>query len=62
MCTNFSDNIKCEREITGLLEAMEAHSLKSGLVLTEDTEDMIKINRKTIYMKPVWKWAVEEIF
>ena len=47
-----------DREIKGLLEAMETYKLKEGLLLTYDQEDTIKINRKTIRIMPVWKWLL----
>jgi len=48
------DNEK--REINGLLEAMHKFNLKKGLILTNNQEDSFEIDRKKIYVKPVWKW------
>jgi len=47
-----------EREVNGLLEALNAFKLKEGLVLTEDFEDVEKISKKTIIYKPLWKWLL----
>ena len=38
---------------------MNTYGLKEGLILTEDTEDKIEYNTKTIHIKPIWKWLLE---
>ncbi len=48
-----------EREINGLLEAMEKFNLKKGLILTMEEEEEIKIKNKIIKIMPVWKWMLE---
>lgn len=48
-----------EREIKGLLEAMDSYSLKEGMILTMDEEKEIKRDNKKIIVKPVWKWMLE---
>ena len=48
-----------ERELSGLIEAMQKYKLKQGLILTEDDEDIIKINNKQIIIKPVWKYLIQ---
>ncbi len=52
------DNKK--REINGILEALETHQLKEGLLLTFDQEDLIKMEGKNIHIIPVWKWLLEK--
>ena len=47
-----------DREISGLLAAMEKYNLKQGLILTDDLEDEIKINNKKIAIKPVYEWLL----
>lgn len=47
------------REISGLLEAVNDHKLKKGLILTEYDEGIEKINGITIEIKPVYKWLLE---
>lgn len=47
-----------EREIGGLLEALEAAHLKKGLILTINQEKTIKQNGKVIEIKPLWKWLI----
>ncbi|WP_406660171.1 ATP-binding protein [Methanolobus sp. ZRKC3] len=48
------------REIEGLLEALKAYKLKEGLILTDDTEDEIKMDARKIIVKPIWKWMLQE--
>jgi predicted AAA+ superfamily ATPase len=47
------------REIEGLMEALEAHSLDQGLILTYDEEGEMEIEGKRIVIKPVWRWLLE---
>ncbi len=49
-----------EREINGLLEAMEKYGLKKGTILTQDQEKEISKQGKKITVKPVWKWLLEK--
>lgn len=51
-----------EREIAGLLEAMEKFKLKKGLIITESEEGERIIKHKKIKIVPAWKWLLEEIF
>ncbi|PIN84807.1 MAG: hypothetical protein COV47_05510 [Candidatus Diapherotrites archaeon CG11_big_fil_rev_8_21_14_0_20_37_9] len=48
-----------ERELSGLLEAMEKFDLKEGLILTNDQEEEIKRDQKKVLVKPTWKWLLE---
>ena len=49
-----------KREMDGLLEAIEAYHLPSGMILTyDDPEENIEINGKQIHILPVWKWLIE---
>jgi len=48
-----------EREIKSLLTAMNELSILKGLILTDDEEENIKIEQKTIIVKPVYKWLLE---
>lgn len=47
-----------KRELKGLVEAMETHKLKEGIILTENEESSIEINNKTINIMPIWKWLL----
>ncbi|MFW5865777.1 MAG: ATP-binding protein [Nanoarchaeota archaeon] len=57
VCHHLNDENK-DREIKGLKEAMDEHKLKTGLLLTYDEEDEVKIGTKKIIIKPVWKWLL----
>jgi hypothetical protein len=49
-----------ERETGGLLKAMAEFRLTQGMILTYDQEDTLTSGGKTITIKPVWKWLLEE--
>ena len=48
-----------DREINGLLEAMNKFKLKNGMILTYDQSDKFVIKDKIIKAIPVWKWLLE---
>jgi uncharacterized protein len=48
-----------ERELNGLLEAMDRFSLKSGLIITDDYEGEEILKGKKIKFVPLWKWMLE---
>lgn len=48
-----------ERELNGLLEAMNKFKLKVGLILTNDQEEDVEIEGKKILVRPVWKWLLK---
>lgn len=58
VCWELTEDNK-EREVGGLMDALSEFKLKNGLILTYDQEDEIKVDGKTIVIKPVWKWLVE---
>jgi len=47
-----------DREINGLLEAMDFFKLNEGLILTFNTEDLILINGKKINVTPAWRYKL----
>jgi len=49
-----------EREIKTLGKAMSQFGLKHGLILTQDSEEEIKVGQKIITVKPVYQWLVED--
>ena len=50
-----------EREIKGLVEAMDKHQLQEGLIITLEEEEEIKMNDgRHILVCPVWKWLLEK--
>lgn len=55
---SLADSKTKKREIEGLLEALARYKLKSGLVLTENETDTIKIENRTIKILPLWYWLL----
>lgn len=55
------NNKNREREINGLLEAMDKFNLKEGIILTMDQEEEIIKNNKKIFVKPLWKTLLKKI-
>jgi predicted AAA+ superfamily ATPase len=47
-----------DREINGLLQAMEYFDQKKGIILTYNTEDIILKAGKRIEVIPAWKWGI----
>ena len=58
VCYEFNNKNK-ERELGGLLEVLKRFNLKKGLILTYNQEDELNIENKKIFIKPVWKWILE---
>jgi predicted AAA+ superfamily ATPase len=58
VCQDMSDMGTKEREVKGLVRAMEEFNLKSGLIITEDFEDKEKIENNEIIYMPLWKWLL----
>lgn len=47
-----------QREISALTHSMDELKLKKALILTEDTEEEIKLKGKVIAVQPVYKWLL----
>ncbi|MCD6522163.1 MAG: ATP-binding protein [Candidatus Diapherotrites archaeon] len=60
VCAELNERTE-NREIRGLLEALEATKLKQGLVITADKEKEETIKGKKIRFVPLWKWLLEEV-
>ena len=58
VCHEINEQNK-EREINGLMEALNKFNLKEGIILTYDQEKIFKIENKIIKVFPVWKWLLE---
>jgi predicted AAA+ superfamily ATPase len=58
VCYALTDKETRDREVKGLLEAMNNYNLDEGLILTDDTEENIEISGKRIAIKPVFKWLL----
>lgn len=48
-----------EREINGLMDAMNKFKLKEGLIVTYNQTDELMIEGKKIKVLPVWKWLLQ---
>ena len=44
------------REIRGLMEAMNIHNLQQGLIITQEESGKLRINDKEIQIIPVYEW------
>jgi len=60
VCYNLSNEKTKEREIKGLLEAMDKFKIKNGIIITNNYDADEKINKKTIKFIPLWKWLLEK--
>ena len=58
VCYDLTEQNK-EREINGLVEALNKFKLKEGLILTYNQEDKFEIIGKLIKVIPLWKWLLE---
>jgi predicted AAA+ superfamily ATPase len=59
VCWELTD-LNREREINGLIEAVNFLELKRGLILTNSQEEILELNGKIIEIKPAWKWLLEK--
>ena len=60
VCYDFSNFTTKDREIKSLLKASKEFSCNNLLILTNSQEEKLKLNRKEIIIKPVWKWLLKE--
>lgn len=58
VCQDLSDIGTKEREVKGLVRAMEEFNIKKGLIITEDFEGDEKVKNKEIIYVPLWKWLL----
>lgn len=65
VCFDFTDPDTKEREINGLVDAMQHYKIKRGLMitLTETDEIKIKIDNTTYHIRviPIWAWLQKAI-
>ena len=54
------DQENMDREIAGLMEAMDFFELKSALIITIDQTDQFILEDKTIHVVPFYEWAEEQ--
>lgn len=60
VCIELYDSSAKEREVSGLIEAIDKFSLSEGLIITEyeEGEEIVERNGKKyrVLIKPIWKW------
>jgi predicted AAA+ superfamily ATPase len=49
-----------QREIEGVVEAMEKYKTPAGLILTDDENEDIVIKDKIIQVRPIWWWLLQK--
>ncbi len=59
---SLSDFNTREREVKSLLEGMKYFKIKESYLLTNDVEEEIKIEKRTIHVLPLWKWLLNRNF
>lgn len=47
-----------EREIAGLVDAMDAYSLTDGLIITEEASETIDLGSKQVVVMSLWQWLL----
>lgn len=57
---NLSDPAVRNREVEGLMEAMNTYHLREGMILTENEQEKIEINGVLISVIPIWKWLLSQ--
>lgn len=62
VCQNLENPNTKQRELEGLLDALERYSLNEGYILTEREENTIAVQRNRVQYKikvvPLWKWLL----
>ncbi len=58
-CYQMTDAKTREREIAGLCEAMRAHKITTGLIVTWQESEIIKVPEGRIQVRPVWEWMLD---
>ncbi len=59
VCYSLNEKNK-EREINGIVEALNKFNLKAGIIITNNQEEEIKKGNKTIKLVPAWKWLLQD--
>jgi predicted AAA+ superfamily ATPase len=60
VCYDLTEENK-NREIDGLVEALETFNLTEGLILTFNQQDTLKIGEKIMKIVPAWRWLEHDL-
>ncbi len=60
VCYTFDLPDTREREIKGLIDALQYYGLKEGMIITNDMDGHISIDGFKIEIVPAWKWLVRD--
>ena len=58
---HFSDEKNKNRELAGLVEAMNIYKLQEGTIITENEQDILEMENLRIKIIPIWKWLLDLI-
>lgn len=58
VCYDLEKPATRQREIKGLLEAMDFFNIRESLLVTAEHEEDIRIDSKTVRVLPLWKWLL----
>lgn len=58
VATHLNDESVRNREISGLIEAMQAYDIQEGTIITENDHETLKIDQFQIKVTPIWKWLL----
>ena len=59
VCYNFDSRDTREREIRGLMDALQRYGLKEGMIITNDLEETLEMNDCKVEILPAWKWGIK---
>jgi len=59
VCHTIDSRETRDREIGGLLEAMQRYKLKEGMIITHDLEETFEVNDCHVEILPAWKWVIK---
>lgn len=58
VCYDLEKSATKQREIKGLLEAMNFLNIPEGYIITSEHEEDVQVDNKTIHILPLWKWLL----
>lgn len=59
-CLTMEDKATRDREIRGLMNALEKLNLPEGFIITLDEEEDLIVEGKKIFIRPCWKWLLSD--